>query len=95
MAVVCDIDSATIKTRMQSYLPMIGLTTSQISIAYSPSGCDKTNCQVVTVGISGASFTPIVPLLMTPISLPSFTTSLPRESMESVNATGETNPVCS
>ena len=94
MAVVCDINDTTIRTRMQSYLPMLGLANNQISIAYFPASCTKSNCQSVTVSITGATFTPSIPFLAAAFPVPPFTTSLPRESMESVNAAGEVNPVC-
>jgi hypothetical protein len=94
MAVVCDINDATIRTRMQSYLPMLGLADNQISIGYFPAGCNKTNCQSVSVGITGATFTPHIPFLMAAFPVPPFSTSLPRESMESTSADGEVNPVC-
>ncbi len=94
MAVVCDVNDTTIRTRMKSYLPMLGLADNQISIAYFPASCNKSNCQSVTVSIVGATFTPSIPFLASAFPVPPFTTSLPRESMESVNAAGEVNPVC-
>ena len=94
MAVVCDINDTTIRTRMRAYLPMLGLADSQISIAYFPASCNKSNCQGVTVSIVGATFRPSIPFLASAFPVPPFTTSLPRESMESVNAAGEINPVC-
>lgn len=94
MAVVCDINDATIKQRVQSHLPMLGLTTSQISVTYVPSGCNKNSCQSVTVSITGATFTPHIPFLMQAFPVPPFTTTLPRESMESTSSDGHANPVC-
>lgn len=94
MAVVCDINDTTIRNRMKSYLPMLGLADSQIAIAYAPASCTTSTCQSVTVSIVGATFTPSIPFLSNAFPLPPFTTSLPRESMESVNAAGEVNPVC-
>src|SRR5262245_54484291 len=85
MAVVCDLNDVTIKQRVQSHLPMLSLTTGQISVTYLPSGCSKNTCQSVTVGISGATFTPHVPFLMLAFPVPPFTTTLPRESMESTS----------
>jgi Flp pilus assembly protein TadG len=95
MAVVCDLNDATIKQRVQSYLPMLGLTTSQISVTYLPNGCNKNSCQSVTVSITGATFTPHIPFLMQAFPVPPFTTTLPRESMESTSSDGYANPVCS
>lgn len=91
MAVVCDLNDAAIKTRMQQMFS--ALPADKISITYLPSGCTIDTCKWVTVSIgSGVSFTPLIPLLSLTVSLPSFSTTLPRESLDSV---GGTNPVCS
>ena len=97
LAVVCDKDDATIKERMR--LIAGTLTDSNIDIRYlnPPSAvntCDKTNCKSVEVSVSGASITPMIPFLGMTLTIPPFTTSLPRESMESMNSAGEINPVC-
>jgi hypothetical protein len=74
---------------MLSILPPDG-----ISISYEPSGCNVDNCNSVTVSILPtvpiATFIPYVPLSLT---LPSFSTTLPRESMLSTIG-GQTNPAC-
>jgi Flp pilus assembly protein TadG len=94
MAVVCDLDDADIKTRMQQRFP-ITLPSSQIFISYEPSACTVNTCQSVTVsigaGVSVATFIPFVPLSL---SLPPFSTTLPRESMQSA-VNGIANPACS
>jgi hypothetical protein len=93
MAVVCDKDDSDIKARMVERLSI--LPTSKISITYQPDGCSVDTCQSVTVGIAAgvpvATFIPFVPLSL---SLPPFSTSLPRESMQS-NFGGVANPICS
>jgi hypothetical protein len=93
MAVVCDLNDAAIRTRMQSRLGI--LPTSNINIQYEPAGCNVDTCQYVTVsvlaGVSVATFLPFTPLALT---LPPFSTTLPRESMRST-LTGLANPVCS
>lgn len=93
MAVVCDKNDSEIKARMVERLSI--LSTSKISITYQPDGCSVDSCQSVTVGIAAgvpvATFIPFVPLSL---SLPPFSTSLPRESMQS-NVGGIANPVCS
>jgi len=94
MAVVCDINDADIKAEMQTRLPQLSLSAAQISIQYLPAGCDKSNCQSVQVGVTGATFTPAIPFLYAAFPIPPFSTTLPRESLESVNAAGEVNPVC-
>ncbi len=88
LAVVCSIGDADIKARMRQILA--SLTDAQIDVAYAPAGCDASNCKTVTVKLSGATFTPVVPFMGTAAALPPFTTSLPREYMNSAG-----NPVCS
>jgi hypothetical protein len=94
MAVVCDqADQGLVKTRVRERLSI--LPPDKISISYEPAGCTINTCQSVTVsilaGVSIATFIPYVPLSL---SLPPFSTSLPRESMQSA-AGGVGNPVCS
>lgn len=93
IAVVCDSTSAaTIKAKMQTMLSI--LPTDKISIDYQPVGCTVNTCESVTVsilsGVSVATYIPYVPLSL---SLPSFSTSLPRESMQPA-IDGVANPVC-
>lgn len=95
MAVVCDLNDAEIKSRMQAMLTI--LPTSKIDIGYEPSGCNVNTCQSVKVSIlpnvSVATFIPYVPLTLT---LPPFSTTLPRESMRSAFGDPPSpNPVCS
>jgi len=93
LAVVCDMNDADIKSRMKDMLPQ--LQDANISIAYQMVGCPDPPCSVA-VEINGltlpAMISPIAGLMMPPV--PSFSTTLTRESMESVNAAGEINPVC-
>lgn len=93
IAVVCDLDDADIKARMQTMLSI--LPTANINIGYEPVGCNVNTCQSVTVsilaGVSVATFIPFVPLSL---SLPAFSTTLPRESMRSSYG-GLANPMCS
>ncbi len=95
MAVVCNVNAATIKQRIQQRVPQLSLASSQVSLQYSPSGCTKSTCQSVQVSLTGVSYSGWIPVLPASIPLPPFTTTLPRESLESVDAAGETNPVCS
>ena len=92
VAVVCDLDDAEIKARMRTMLSI--LPSDKITILYKPAGCDVNTCDSVTVSIlanvSVATFIPYVPLSLT---LPPFSTTLPRESMLST-VKGEANPVC-
>lgn len=93
-AVVCDINDATIKAEVQARVPQLSLSTAQVTLQYFPGGCIKSTCQGVQVGITGATFTPMIPFMSAAFPIPPFSTSLPRESLESVNAAGESNPVC-
>jgi hypothetical protein len=94
IAVVCDLNTAGIRQSIQARLPHLSLTNAQISLQYLPAGCDRTSCQSVQVSLSGVSYSPWTWLLPAQFPMPPFTTTLPRESLESVNAAGESNPVC-
>ncbi|WP_066333618.1 hypothetical protein [Azohydromonas lata] len=87
-AAVCGLNSAAIKTRMREVMPW--LQDDNIVIAYERPGATSctasgaTACRVVQVSLSGYQQTvalPMLPALTVP--LPSFTTSLPREFMDS------------
>lgn len=91
MAVVCDVNDGDIKARMVNMLGL--LQPSDITVTYSPALCTASTCESVTVSVSKQvqTFIPLVPLTA---SLPSFSTTLTRESMASTGPGGETNPVC-
>jgi Flp pilus assembly protein TadG len=93
VAAVCDLSDSAIRTAVQNRVPQLSLQTAQITLEYLPAGCTKGTCQTVTVGLSGASYSPWFPAASA-FPIPPFTTSLPRESLESVNSAGEINPVC-
>jgi hypothetical protein len=87
-------DVTKIKGRMRFILG--GVTDDQISIQYNPaSGCNadwaaETNrCESVTVQLTGATFTPLIPFMGVAVPLPPLTTTLQREFMKSAG-----NPVC-
>lgn len=93
VAVVCDPSSqATIVSKMQLLMPY--LTTANISISYLPAGCNVNTCEQVQVGVTGINFRPLIPVASLNISMPPFTTTLPRESMRSTIAP-DANPECS
>lgn len=94
IAAVCDVGDGVIKSRMQQRLPQLSLATSDLTLTYVPAGCNKSTCQAVQVALNGVSYHPWIPFLASAFSIPPFTTTLPRESLESVNLAGETNPVC-
>lgn len=92
LAVVCSQSSANvIRGKMEAFPSLATLANGNILINYLPAGCDQTNCKSVEVKITGASFTPAIPLFALTIALPDAVTTLPRESMDSA---GGTNPVC-
>lgn len=83
IAVVCDPGSrALILKRMQKILP--ALADSQLVLDYIPSGCDAANCRRVTIGVQNISVTSMIPIPGgLKFTIPSFTTTLTRESMDS------------
>lgn len=92
IAAVCDVNAAAIKSRMINILPL--LTTSQIDVSYLPGGCDLNTCTSVTVAIlSGTQVTTYIPYVPLALTVPAFSTTLPRESMLST-VNGSANPVC-
>jgi len=93
IAVVCDPNSTTmIVSKMQLLMP--SLTTANISISYLPNGCDVNTCKQVQVGVTGITYRPLIPVPSLNISMPPFTTTLPRESMRSTIGP-DANPECS
>jgi Flp pilus assembly protein TadG len=82
-AVVCGdtTNSAQVLTKMQAMLPQI----QSINLAWSPAGCTTATCEGVTLSITGLNYqwiSPIAGLAGLPaISMPSFSTFLPREVM--------------
>ncbi len=86
MAVVCDAGDAIIKTRMRDMLPL--LQNSNISVAYEPAGCAsdpanaRANCQSVTVSVANVSVATVIPMVPLTLSMPPFTTTMTRESMQ-------------
>jgi Flp pilus assembly protein TadG len=94
IAVVCDVNDAAVRRAIQARVPQLSLEAAQIAVEYIPQGCGRANCRTVRVSLSGASYAPWFPTTRGVFTVPPFTTSLPRESLESVNAAGEVNPVC-
>lgn len=91
MAVVCNLDEAQIKTRMVNRLPL--LATTDISVTYAPAACTATDCQFATVSIVPKTITTFIPFVPLTVAMPAFTTTLPRESMQS-SFGGVANPTC-
>jgi len=90
LAVVCDKDDPHIRQRMTEMLTI--LPAAKINIDYEPAGCTIDSCRTVTVSISeGVPVTTVIPFVPVMLTLPGFSTSLPKESMSSASGT---NPVC-
>ncbi len=86
IAVVCDINASGIRSNMIKRLNI--LTNQNINVDYVPAGCSQASCKSITVAITGvnvATFIPFVPDSIRSINLPNFSTSLPRESMDSTD----------
>jgi len=83
LAVVCNKDATAIKTKMRSMLGL--LAPANIDIAYAPDGCDVNTCRMVTVSVTGLNVTTFIPFVPLSLTMPSFSTTLPRESLDSAN----------
>jgi Flp pilus assembly pilin Flp len=92
VATVCDVSSAAVVSMMQTFLPQVN--SSNVTVTYTPSGCTKANCESVTVGIGNISLQTYIPFLSLNLPMPSFSTYIVRESLETTNAAGQTNPTC-
>ena len=98
IAVVCDPNAtslALIRARMRQLLPII--PDAAITVAYTPGGCDANTCELATVSI--VATTPIdtyIPFVPLSVLMPTFTTTLSRESMQSTFPAvgGVANPIC-
>jgi Flp pilus assembly protein TadG len=92
LAVVCDMDDATIRARMTALFPV--LSADKIAIAYWPDGCAAETCRQVRVTINAPDELPtFIPGFDMNAVMPPFMTTLPRESMKSTFG-GAANPVC-
>jgi len=83
LAVVCNKDAAAIKAQMNNLLGL--LAPNNIDIAYAPGGCDINTCRTVTVSITGLNVSTFIPFVPLNLRMPSFSTTLPRESLNSTN----------
>ncbi|ALK97856.1 hypothetical protein AB595_16200 [Massilia sp. WF1] len=97
LAVVCNLDDASIRSRMTALFPVI--TTADIKVVYEPGGCTVNSCLQVTVSIAKPTEVQTYnPFFNFSSLFPPFSTTLPRESMRSAfgPAGAEvSNPVCS
>lgn len=99
IAVVCDPSAATatvIKQKLADFYPLI--PADKVNISYSPAGCNVNTCLDVTVrvntGLIVSNYIPFVPDVVNSLELPGFSTTLPREILQSTVG-GEANPECS
>lgn len=96
LAVVCDMDDATIKSRMTALFPI--LSADKIGVEYEPGGCPHDECRQVRVTVDAPTELPTyIPFFEFKPVFPRFATTLPRESMRSAfGAPGAevANPVC-
>lgn len=84
VAVVCDVDSPAILSRMRGMLSI--LEPDDISVVYAPPGCGPGNCQTVTISIDANTVVEtFIPFMDFSVNLPAFSTTLPRESLSSTN----------
>jgi Flp pilus assembly protein TadG len=90
LAVVCDANATLITQRMSALLPQLNAST--ISIRYDPPSCaaDSTtaraSCRSVTVAAKpGTVVSTNIPLPNFSVEIPTFTTTLTREAMDSAS----------
>ena len=89
-AAVCNVVDATergkIETAMKAAVGLSDTATLSAAITLVPAGCDNgtTPCQAVTATVGGTVPT-FIPFVTFSPTLPSFSTTLPRESMSSTN----------
>jgi Flp pilus assembly protein TadG len=102
IAAVCTTNAAGIKTRMRAFLPP-SITNSQITVSYLSTGCAATEVCAVQVALTGSpGIDSIAWFLPSSLPIPSFSTLLPRESLQTSvfppggsAAADNTNPLCS
>ncbi|WP_175775015.1 TadE/TadG family type IV pilus assembly protein [Burkholderia anthina] len=80
-AIICDVNSAGVAKRVTSMLPL--LADANVSVTYTPSGCDVTSCTFVTVSVTNVTVKTMIPFVKVAVTMPPFTTTLPRESLTS------------
>jgi Flp pilus assembly protein TadG len=92
IAVVCKPDSLSrpaILSGMRRFLPE--LTNDALKIEYSPANCTAQDCELVSVWIENVAIDSIAWFLPDRLPIPSFQTTLPRESLDEKGD----NPMCS
>ncbi|KVD84649.1 pilus assembly protein TadG [Burkholderia stagnalis] len=91
-AAVCDADATVIKQRITTLMPL--LKASNVTLSYTPSGCNsdaptaRSTCTFVTLQVTGITIKTLIPFVKINVPMPSFSTTLPRESL--MSSTGGT-----
>jgi Flp pilus assembly protein TadG len=92
VAIVCDANDASIKTRMQQIFP--ALKPENVTITYNPAGCDasasvaRSTCDFVTVSIApGMQVSATIPFIDFGFDMPAFSTTKSREALNSASCT--------
>jgi hypothetical protein len=88
VAVVCDANDSAVKSRMRALMPALG--DGNISVSYPVGECTATDCDPVTVSLTGVSMPLMIPLVPMSVPIPDFSSSLPAESLSSTD-----NAICS
>jgi len=91
LAAVGEEGDAGIRQKMRAILPL--LSDENIAISYPPANCAPYECAPVTVSIENLNFESFIPLLPIRVGLPSFRSSLTRESRVGAGS-GETGDYC-
>ena len=78
VAVVCNIGAVGIVDEMAETYP--NLTSQNVNITYLPAGCNQASCKTVTVALTGLTIDTVIGLS---VNVPDFSTTLPRESLDS------------
>ncbi|NHV28155.1 TadE/TadG family type IV pilus assembly protein [Burkholderia sp. D-99] len=86
-AVVCDVNAAGVAKRVTALLPL--LSSANVSVSYTPANCTVSTCTFVTVSVTNVTVKTMIPFVNVSVTMPPFTTTLPRESLTS--ATGGAN----
>ncbi|SOE59617.1 Flp pilus assembly protein TadG [Burkholderia sp. OK233] len=81
VAVVCDLNAPGIANNVTRLMPTI--PASSVSVSYAPSGCTASTCSTVTVSVSNVSVSTVIPFVPLTLTMPAFSTTLPRESLSS------------
>lgn len=92
LAAVCDIGDSDIRTRMIGRLPTLLSTNITVTYLNPPAAnntCTAANCKAVRVSLNGYTHDTIIPFLPLSLTLPSFSTTLRKEFMNST-----ANEVC-